>query len=93
MLLLAAGLMPRVVSRLETLDDALVEAFEPAGERDPRDPDSPTPRDKYRTIMRRLGGFHAGLVETVLLGERPRRMSAAELAEGLDKLADILGVR
>ncbi len=93
MLLLAAGLVPRIVSRLETLDEAMTEVFEAVGERDPRDPESPTPRDKYRAIMRRLGGFHAGLVEAVLLDECTTRVSSADLAEGLDKLADIFGVR
>jgi hypothetical protein len=92
-LMLAAGLMPRVVGRLETLDEQLAEMFDGEGEREARDPDSPSPRDKYRAIMRRLGGFHAGLVESVLLGESPGRAWMASLAAGLDKLGDILGLR
>jgi hypothetical protein len=93
MLMLAAGLVPRVVGRLETLDEALAEMFDVETERQARDPDSPSPRDKYRAVMRRLGGFHAGLVEAVLLGESPRRAWVASLAAGLDKLGDILGLR
>ncbi len=93
MLFLAAGLVPRVVGRLETLDEELAEIFEPRQEREARDPDAPSPRDKYRAIMRRLGGFHAGLVEGVLLGQSPTRAWVASLAAGLDQLGDILGLR
>ncbi len=93
MLMLAAGLAPNVVARLETFDEVLGEVFEPERDREARDPESPTPRDKYRAIMRRLGGFHAGLVEAMLLGESPARAWVASLAAGLDRLGDILGVR
>jgi hypothetical protein len=93
MLFLAAGLVPRVVGRLDTLDEELAEIFEPRQEREARDPAAPSPRDKYRAIMRRLGGFHAGLVEGVLLGQSPTRAWVASLAAGLDKLGDILGLR
>ncbi len=92
-LMLAAGLAPSVVARLETLDEALGEVFDPEREREARDPESPTPRDKYRAIMRRLGGFHAGLVEAMLLGESPTRAWVASLGAGLDRLGDILGLR
>lgn len=93
MLLLAAGLAPRVVARLETFELEVAEMFEPDAERAPGDPEAPSPRDKYRAIMRRLGGFHAGLIEAMLLGESPTRAWVASLAAGLDRLGDLLGLR
>lgn len=92
MLMLAAGLSPRVTGRVETLDLELPEVFEPEAERRARGPDAPSPRDKYRAIMRRLGGFHAGLVESMLLGRSPTRAWIASLAAGLDALATMFGL-
>ena len=93
LLMLAAGLVPRMVARLDTLDEALAEVFEPDRERNERAPDAPTPRDRYRALMRRLGGARAGLVEALLLGEQPGRARLAGLAAALDALGDLLGLR
>lgn len=92
-MLLAAGLVPRVVGRIDTIDDVPVETFEQEREREAHAPDSPTPRDRYRAIMRRLGGVHAGHIEAMLLGDVPTRSRMPDLVVALDKLADLLGTR
>ena len=92
-LMLAAGLSPRVVGRIESLDFDSGEVFDPDTPRDARDPDAPSPRDKYRALMRRLGGADAGLVESLLLGAAPARATLAPLAAALDRLGALLGLR
>lgn len=91
MMMLAAGLMPRVVGRIDTIDDVIEEAFEERPDRDTRAPDAPTPRDRYRALMRGLGGVHAELIEALLLGEIPRRARLPKLIDALDNLANLVG--
>ena len=89
----SAGLNPHVVAGMDVVHD---EIHEPPDGNEPREdtraPDDPTPRDRYRSIMRRAGTAHAMRLDALMLGQYPGREWMATLQGALDWLGDWWGL-
>lgn len=89
----AGGLLRRVTGSPQVVLDELVPQFDPPPERGVRDLEAPSPRDKYRAIMRRLAPGYQMLVDNLVQGDPTPVCRLATLGAALDALGDLLGLR